>query len=491
MIEDDLKEAAAAIEARDFAAAERLARAALARLADPQVEAAVRLRAAIGCCLALTGRRDEGGAMLRAEADAADTEAKHIAIAGAMVRAGFWADAFAQNQRLLDDGVRRPHVLRLAGNALLRIGRAEEAEALIREALDLGADRAAAESRLAPLLAPGNPASTKNILDRVITQGSMRVETRVSLALALLAQGKWIEAWPYYEGRAANFATHPEMPYPRWRHDLTPERVLIFRSEQGVGDVIMFSRFASILGGLGLPVMLMVAPRWKSLFSTLPGISEVLLQNQRVREAEVAWAPLASLLHFFGITPETVPPMQPYLSADPVRVAKWRSQLPDAGLRVGIAWQGKPGTMVDIGRSIPLTAFYPLTQIPDLQLVSLQKGFGTEQIEDCGFAGRILIPGPDFDEGADAFVDTAAMMMALDLVVTSDTSVAHLAGALGRPCFLALNKYPEWRWGMAGETTPWYPSMRLFRQRTQGDWDGVFRDIAAAARAFDEGPPPE
>jgi len=491
VIEDDLKQAAAAFEARDFAAAERLARATLAGIADPQDEAAVRLRAAIGCCLALTGRRDEGGPMLRAEADAADTDAKRIAIADAMVRAGFWADAFAQHQRLLDDGVRRPEVLRQAGNVLVRLGRPEEAEALIREALDLGADRAAAEARLAPLLAPGNPVSTGNILHRVIAHGSMQLKSRTSLALALLAQGKWVEAWPYYEGRIANFETHPEMPYPRWRQDLAPERVLIFRSEQGVGDVIMFARFAVILGGLGLPVMLMVDRRLKSLLSTLPGISEVLVQNQRVRAAEAAWAPLASLLHFFGVTPETVPPMRPYLSADPARVAKWRGRLPDAGLRVGIAWQGRPGTLVDVGRSVPLTAFSPLVDIPDLQLVSLQKGYGTEQIERCGFAERILVPGPDFDEGMDAFLDTAAMMIALDLVVTSDTSVAHLAGALGRPCFLALNKYPEWRWGMAGETTPWYPSMRLFRQRTPGDWDGVFQDIAAAARDLGERPRPE
>jgi len=147
-----------------------------------------------------------------------------------------------------------------------------------------------------------------------------------------------------------------------------------------------------------------------------------------------------------------------------------------------MAWQGNPHVALDIGRSVPLAEFAPLAEMPGVRLIALQKGFGSEQIGTCGFGDRILVPGPDFDEGPDAFLDTAALMMSLDLVVTSDTSIAHLAGALRRPCFLALKKYPEWRWGMTGETTAWYPSMRLFRQERDGDWGGVFERIAEAVR---------
>ena len=157
-------------------------------------------------------------------------------------------------------------------------------------------------------------------------------------------------------------------------------------------------------------------------------------------------------------------------------VAAWRARIGEHRLRVGIAWQGFSGRFEDRGRSIPLSAFAPLAQ-PGVRLISLQKGEGDEQVAGAGFEVETL---PGLDDGPDAFVDTAAVMTTLDLIVTSDTSIAHLAAALGRPVWVALRLVPDWRWLLERSDSPWYPTMRLFRQRTDGDWAAVFAAIAQA-----------
>jgi hypothetical protein len=167
----------------------------------------------------------------------------------------------------------------------------------------------------------------------------------------------------------------------------------------------------------------------------------------------------------------------PYLRAEPQRVASWASRMPAGEFRIGIVWQGNPFGDVDRGRSIPLQAFAPLSRIPGVTLVSLQKNEGVEQLDDpCGFDVATL--GADFDAGPDAFLDSAAAIMLLDLVICCDTAIAHLAGALGRPVWVALKHVPDWRWMLGRSDSPWYPSMQLFRQRQRGDWRGVFEEIA-------------
>jgi ADP-heptose:LPS heptosyltransferase len=168
----------------------------------------------------------------------------------------------------------------------------------------------------------------------------------------------------------------------------------------------------------------------------------------------------------------------PYLAAEPERVAMWRQRLGTHGFKVGIAWQGNPTSQAEQGRSIPLGQFARLAQRPDLRLISLQRHHGLNQLDGTG--GWLEQLGDDFDAGSDAFVDTAAVMECLDLVVSSDTAVPHLAGALGRPVWVALQRVPDWRWMLDRSDTPWYPSMRLFRQQRRGDWDQVFADMAEA-----------
>ena len=192
---------------------------------------------------------------------------------------------------------------------------------------------------------------------------------------------------------------------------------------------------------------------------------------------------LMSLPGRLGAEPSGATPAPPYLRAEPERVAHWRAALGEGGLKIGIGWQGNPNGPVDVGRSLPLAAFAPLARIPGARLISLQKGFGLEQIEALAGAFAVETPPAPFDEGPDAFVDTAALMQGLDLIVTSDTSLAHLAGALGVPAWVALKFAPDWRWMFERADSPWYPSLRLFRQRARGEWRDVFEAMASEASA--------
>jgi hypothetical protein len=181
-----------------------------------------------------------------------------------------------------------------------------------------------------------------------------------------------------------------------------------------------------------------------------------------------------------------LPNQVPYLFAEPELVEKWQRHIGSEGFRIGICWQGNPAGQIDRGRSIPLAQFESISSIAGVRLISLQRTHGLEQLQQLPPGMHIETLGP-FDTGSAAFIDTAAIMQNLDLVVTSDTSVAHLAGALGRPVWLALKHIPDWRWMLDRSDSPWYPSMRLFRQKRRGDWGGVFAEIADALRKIRPG----
>jgi hypothetical protein len=165
-------------------------------------------------------------------------------------------------------------------------------------------------------------------------------------------------------------------------------------------------------------------------------------------------------------------------------VAAWRERLGSQGFKIGIAWQNAGASHLDKLRSIPLRQFAALTDIPGVRLISLQKGRGVEDIQAVGFGERIETLGDDFDAGGGAFLDSAAVMMNLDLIVTPCNAIAHLAGALGRPTFVARMPVPEWRWLLDRDDSPWYPATRLFRQSRAGDWPSVFARMVDAVRAL-------
>jgi tetratricopeptide (TPR) repeat protein len=299
-----------------------------------------------------------------------------------------------------------------------------------------------------------------------------------------LLHGRWSEGWPKYERRLSLLPEWSSFvaPCPRWTGEDLGDRTLLLRGEQGLGDRIQFCSFVPHLARRGLRVAVWTDQVLVPLLSTCDGLMTAVSSLKSLENtSDMRWLPLASLPLVLNIIPNTIPGTASYLKAEPGRVERWQQHLGAAGFKIGIAWQGNAKMAMDKTRSIPLREFAPLAELPGVRLIALQKGPGTEQIAEVPFKHRLETFGNDFDADA-AFLDTAAVMMHLDLVVTSDTSIAHLAGALGREVFVALRKIPDWRFLLARDDSPWYPSMRLFRQAEAGDWRGVFERIAQVVR---------
>jgi tetratricopeptide (TPR) repeat protein len=309
-------------------------------------------------------------------------------------------------------------------------------------------------------------------------------EAYASIGLVQLLIGDWAPGWENYERRfrkKSNAARRPNNHASDWIGEPLDGRSILLYGEQGLGDVIQFIRFVPILQSMGATVTVMVTRRLHRLLSVLgPEVTFVEAVSPDTKyDYQIA---LMSLPRAMQIRLDSVPASTPYLRADAKRAEIWRARLGDHGFKVGIAWQGSAAGKVDNGRSIPLREFAPLSQVEGARLISLQKNFGIEQLARRPSGMTVETPGYEFDDGVDAFIDTAAMMVNLDLVVTSDTSIAHLAGALGRPVWVALKYVPDWRWLLDREDSPWYPSMRLFRQTQVGDWAGVMGRIKSALR---------
>ena len=223
-------------------------------------------------------------------------------------------------------------------------------------------------------------------------------------------------------------------------------------------------------------------PTLVRLFQPFAADMEVTSSVEGARRFDFQCA-LMSLPDRFGTEIGNVPSAVPYVFAENSLVAQWRGRIGQDGLKVGICWQGNPSGKIDKGRSIPLREYRPLGAVPGVRLISLQRTHGLEQLAQLSKDMRIETLGA-FDEGKDGFIDTAAIMQNLDLIVTSDTATAHLAGALGRPTWVALKHVPDWRWMLKGSGSPWYPTMRLFRQPARNDWGSVFAEMAEALRAL-------
>jgi hypothetical protein len=246
--------------------------------------------------------------------------------------------------------------------------------------------------------------------------------------------------------------------------------------------VLQFVRLLRPLKAMAGRVVLACQKPLHPLLRSLPYVDEWFPVDEPGQITFDLYSPLLSLPGLMGIDEQTIPRDVPYIAAEPERVERWRRRIRELpGFKIGLCWQGSPTFKTDSLRSIALEHFAPLTRIPSVTLVSLQKGVGTEQIEP----NRQRVPLRTFDnlDRDAAFVDTAAVMQHLDLVITSDTAVAHLAGAMGRPVWLLLPRGGDWRWLEERADSPWYPTMRLFRQRAFGDWSVVFQEVADALTA--------
>jgi tetratricopeptide (TPR) repeat protein len=306
-------------------------------------------------------------------------------------------------------------------------------------------------------------------------------EAFLGRGLLRLLRGDWERGFPDYEHRAyVGEPTFTPLPDPRWENELRPGEHIVLVTEQGLGDTMQFCRFAPVLAARGVDVTILTSKTMAPLLSTLTGVKIATESDALARP--LRWLPLGSVLGMLGIRPDNMPNQVPYLSAQPERIEAWRARL-GTGFKIGINWgPGHFNYSSFARRDIPLAGFSPLAEVPGVQLISLQKGPAAEQIGHVPFASRIMTLDTDPDPEADFFLDTAAVMMGLDLIITCDTSVAHLAGALARPVFTALPLINDWRWLLARDDTPWYPTMRLFRQDATRQWQSVFARMAQAVR---------
>ncbi len=356
---------------------------------------------------------------------------------------------------------------------LLAIGRFEDALRSIDAALRLEPDFAEALNVRGDTLRNLNrPEEAAAALRHALRLRPADPDTQVTLAFAMLQQGRFEEGWRLHEARWQARAWRrrgPDRRIPAWQGEALGGRTLLVHAEQGLGDTIMFARFVADLPA-GPRVVLEVQPPLVDWLSGLERPSLVVPSGAVLDPVDLQVS-LLSLPHLL----RRVPDPAPYLSADLGRVVSWHAWLEDKpGLKVGIAWAGDPTMAANARRSLPLRDLAPVWDIPGVSFISLQKGAAAREADGFRFALH------DAGSRLGTFADTAALIEALDLVIAVDTAVVHVAGALGRPVWL-LNRFDRcWRWQDTGDGRPWYATLRQFRQSTPGDWASVVLTVRDA-----------
>ncbi|MDI4656160.1 tetratricopeptide repeat protein [Xanthobacter autotrophicus] len=353
----------------------------------------------------------------------------------------------------------------------------------IEAALALDPRLASAHVSRARLLADeGRREDMRKSLGRALEVDPGQPYVQYANAAEKLAERQWLEGWAGYEHREAILPPpFNPLPFTRWDGRETPD-MLVALGEQGIGDVVFFGRLLRTLADRGIRTILLTRPGLVPLLRDLDGRVPVVSDLSGIDQSMpgLRWAPIGSLPHLVSPDPARWP-AAPYLTPPQDRVSRWRHLRQDGAFNIGINWQGNPSRNVDVGRSIPLALFAPLAAIPGVSLVSLQHGAGTEQLDQVPFAGAIVRPDAGFNADG-IFVDTVGLMQTLDLVVTTDTALANVAGACGFPTFVALRAVPDWRWGCEGEETVFFPSLRLFRQPIAGDWSSLIQRMTHKIR---------
>jgi Tfp pilus assembly protein PilF len=391
-----------------------------------------------------------------------------------------------------------PHVFDTQMNlgvSLSDMGQFDDALQCLHAALALRPDSADAWDNLGMTLA------RKNLWPEAMAHYDKAIELRPDFgeahrnrALAWLAHGDFERGWPEAEWRLK--CRNPpgfRVSQPRWTGEHLGGKSILLHWEQGLGDTLQFIRFAPHVAERGGRVWVLSQPSLARLVARCDGVERVFDGTTPLPPFDLH-APLMSVPAIIGTTLSTLP-QSPYLSADAATIEHWRGVIaralgvadPASVFKIGIAWQGNPQNKIDRWRSFPLELLAPLATIPGVRLISLQKGPGIEQLSALG--GRFRVA--DIDESIAGlephrdFLDTAAVMSLLDLVVTPETAVAHLAGALAVKCWVALCRAGDWRWMVDGDQSPWYSQLRLFRQTTMGAWDEVFHRMALALQEID------
>ncbi|MBV9985355.1 tetratricopeptide repeat protein [Bradyrhizobium sp.] len=375
-----------------------------------------------------------------------------------------------------------PEALSNRAVTLQALDRIDEALASCDRALALASDSVAALINRASVLQELRRFDEAlSTYDRVAAIAPDHAEAQINRALLLLLSGDFGQGWPAYEWRR-KLPSWAERGFSQgeWTgEDIVGQRLLL-HAEQGFGDTIQFARFAALAAARGIDVVLEVQPALAPLLGGLFGLQVIAAGRDPLPPFD-RHCPLLSLPRVFATTLASIPSGVPYIIAPADRIAAWAPRLPGDGLRVGLAWSGHPDNVRDHERSIPFARLAPLTAIPGARFVSLQKDIRATDADDARRCGNVI----DLGGGLRDFADTAAIVAQLDLVITVDTAVAHLAGAMGKPVWVLLPRVPDFRWLLDRATSPWYPSARLFRKGQTDTWDDVIAGVAKelAARA--------
>lgn len=437
-----------------------------------------------------TGRMEEAERLLGHALAAAPTHPDVLHLAGVVAyRRKRVAEALDLMERAIRHGTNIALYLRNICEVYRRLGRLDEAlEAAQRAAL----------------LAPSDPLCLHNLavihgerleLDagidcarRALAMNPSLAGAHFSLAEALLTRGEMAAGWEEYEWRYRIAGAAPMMPAttkPQWDGAALPDATLLLVADQGLGDVIQFSRYIPWAAARCPNIAVACSPETAPLLRQIQPAVRLFLRWEDCPDYG-AFCPLSGLPRLHATRLDNIPAPIPYLRADPAAVAVWRERLDGLASpryrRIGVVWAGRPTHNNDHNRSANLDAFAPIAALPGAALISLQKLPAAEQ------AGRYFGCAPLINIGAeiDGYDDTMALLENLDLLVSVDTSVAHLAGAMGRPTWIMLPRAPDWRWLLDRADSPWYPSVRLFRQTQPRQWGSVTAEIAAAlAERFD------
>jgi len=400
---------------------------------------------------------------------------------------GRWREAEADFDAALRLKPAFPQAWSNRGNLFLKLGLPETALASYVKALELWPDYVEALcGRAVALKHLCRFDEALTAFDAALDHDPSSAHGKNNKAALLLLQGEFELGWDLYEyrwilGQTPKHAL--KLPVQEWNGEKLAGRSIVVFDEQGLGDAIQFARYLPILAEQGAKVTFFCRGRLHRLFKDLEAPIRLVDSLEAGENFDFQIA-LCSLPRTLGTRLATIPARAPYLRAEDALARKWATRIGAQGFKIGLCWRGSANIKGDPARSIPLACFASLSGLAGLRLISIQKMDDDIARDESLSAPWLESLGEDFDAGADSLVDAAGAMPSLDLIITCDTSIAHLAGALGRPVWLLLKDVPDWRWLLEREDCPWYPTMRLFRQKKRGDWPDVVARVAEALRAL-------
>ncbi len=374
-----------------------------------------------------------------------------------------------------------PIALNNLGNSLRYIHEFEEADASFQRAIDLKPDYLNAYKNRGTLhVWTGRLDTGQAYYEQALAINPNEAELHRNLGVIYLLQGNFEDGWREYRWRWRVGDLHrPNINAPVWNGENLSGKSILLTAEQGLGDTLHFVRLAKELREQGAQTTIYCQPPLMALLQNSPEVGRIYPNSLALDRTFDFQCSLLDVADQLQLNTDTLPHQVPYIHPSPHLIQYWEQRLPKqpGSIRVGIAWQGNPDHQADAFRSIPLAEFEQLADLPQVELVSLQSGFGAEQLHDWKGRQPIRTLDESIDQSSGAFMDTAAIMQSLDLVISSDTSLAHLAAAMALPTWIALGYIPDWRWLLGRDDSPWYPTVRLFRQPTIGDWRSVFAKI--------------